>query len=113
MGIVVFDEVDKLKMTKGSKEKDISGGGVQESLLKLMEGSTIEVSYVDPQSNDSKTVLFDTSNLLFVMCGAFTNLENIVTERLTNEGEVQHLTDHNIIKHTKPKDFFKCGMMEV
>ncbi len=92
-GIVVLDEVDKLaRKVEASSSKDISGEGVQQSLLKLIEGSQVPVhgknkknfafAHTDPDENEK---VIDTSNILFIAMGAFVGLEKIISKRLSLE----------------------------
>ena len=83
MGIVYIDEVDKLaKKTPGSSSRDVGGEGVQQGLLKMLEGS---VCSVNPgggrKQSDQKTTQVDTSNILFVCSGTFAGLDDIISQR--------------------------------
>jgi ATP-dependent Clp protease ATP-binding subunit ClpX len=82
-GIVFIDEIDKKSRSSesNSSTKDISGEGVQQALLRLIEGTTVKVPLPNSRKSDS-FVEFDTSNVLFVCSGAFVGLEKTVTSRI-------------------------------
>ncbi|XP_052283011.1 ATP-dependent Clp protease ATP-binding subunit ClpX-like isoform X3 [Dreissena polymorpha] len=81
-GIVFLDEVDKIARVKHNHNKDVGGEEVQQGLLKIMEGTKLQVS--DKKGKPSaESVAVDTTNILFVASGAFTGLEKIVQKRLS------------------------------
>ncbi len=93
-GVIVIDEIDK-KAGKGfSDERDVSGREVLNSLLKIIEGSTIEV----PTDEEPYSIDFDTSNLIVIFLGAFSGLEEIRKKRLNTSK-----AGFNLNKDTKPK----------
>ena len=83
-GIVYIDEIDKLARTGTSSVavRDVSGEGVQQSLLKMVEGSQVKLNKGDKRRGSGEEVLIDTTNILFIVGGAFPGLEKIVSERV-------------------------------
>ncbi len=88
-GIIFIDEIDKIAKKKNSSQRDVSGESVQQGMLKLLEGSDVEV----PVGANSKNAMvplttINTKNILFICGGAFLDLENIIKERLTKQSSI-------------------------
>ena len=88
-GIIFIDEIDKIAKKKNSNQRDVSGESVQQGMLKLLEGSDVEV----PVGANSKNAMvplttINTKNILFICGGAFPDLENIIKERLTKQSSI-------------------------
>ena len=88
-GIIFVDEIDKIAKKKETRSRDVSGESVQQGMLKLLEGSDVEV----PVGANSKNamvplVTVNTKNILFICGGAFPGLEDIIKERLNKQGSI-------------------------
>ena len=93
-GIIFIDEIDKIAKKKNTNQRDVSGEAVQQGMLKLLEGSEIEV----PVGANSKNAMVplttvDTRNILFICGGAFPDLENIIKERLNKQASIGFYAD--------------------
>ncbi len=93
-GIVFIDEIDKIARKRDTNHRDISGEAVQQGMLKLLEGSEVEV----PVGAASKNAMVpmetvDTTNILFICGGAFSGLEDIIKERLNQQASIGFFSD--------------------
>ena len=117
-GIIFIDEIDKIcrKGENTSLTRDVSGEGVQQGLLKIVEGTQCRVPpHGGRKHPDQQTITIDTSNILFIVGGAFTELEKQIRSKQSGGmgfgTKLKEQDDRNYLVDVKPEDLIKYGLI--